>query len=190
MAHRCGSQAIDGRPCEMPSGHNMGYADVPERHSSLRPKKSDYVLVPSPEATEIMVDALQGELARLREYIELLENQVIVAMTVDDDLAAENEKLRERIRNFQYDLILTGDRQGVDLEVPVPPGEPEWVEGETYPCCEHCTHEADADFLPHTWPCFDCPEDPIPFLPVDPEEQRRLDAKASDGTQCMIYRSN
>jgi hypothetical protein len=33
-------------------------------------------------------------------------------------------------------------------------------------------------------------EDPIPFLPVDPEEQRRLDAKASDGTQCMIYRSN
>jgi hypothetical protein len=31
-------------------------------------------------------------------------------------------------------------------------------------------------------------EDPIPFLPVDPEEQRRLDAKASDGTQCMIYR--
>jgi hypothetical protein len=93
----------------------MGYADVPERHSSLRPKKSDYVLVPSPEATEIMVDALQGELARLREYIELLENQVIVAMTVDE---------------------------------------------------------------------------PVPFLPVDPEEQRRLDAKASDGTQCMIYRSN
>jgi hypothetical protein len=33
-------------------------------------------------------------------------------------------------------------------------------------------------------------EDPIPFLPVDPEEQRRLDAKASDGTQCMIYRGH
>jgi hypothetical protein len=33
-------------------------------------------------------------------------------------------------------------------------------------------------------------EDPIPFLPVDPEEQRRLDAKAPDGTQCMIYRGH
>jgi hypothetical protein len=33
-------------------------------------------------------------------------------------------------------------------------------------------------------------EDPIPFLPVDPEERRRLDAKASDGTQCMIYRGH
>jgi hypothetical protein len=63
---------------------------------------------------ESVVEPLQAEIAKLREYIELLENQVISMMA----------------------------------------------------------------------------EDPIPFLPVDPEEQRRLDAKASDGTQCMIYRSN
>lgn len=79
-------------------------------------RKSDYVLVPSPEATEIMVGALQGELARLREYIELLENQIL-AMVED-------------------------------------------------------------------------PDQPVPFLPVDPEEQRRRDVQASDGEQCMIYRTN
>jgi hypothetical protein len=33
-------------------------------------------------------------------------------------------------------------------------------------------------------------DEPVPFLPADPEEQRRLDAKASDGTQCMIYRGH
>jgi hypothetical protein len=63
---------------------------------------------------ESVVEPLQAEIAKLREYIELLENQVISMMA----------------------------------------------------------------------------EDPIPFLPVDPEEQRRLGAKASDGTQCMIYRGH
>jgi hypothetical protein len=57
----------------------------------------------------------ERQLAEQAEYIELLENQVIVAMTVDE---------------------------------------------------------------------------PVPFLPVDPEEQRRRDVQASDGEQCMIYRSN
>lgn len=34
------------------------------------------------------------------------------------------------------------------------------------------------------------PDQPVPFLPVDPEEQRRRDVQASDGEQCMIYRTN
>ena len=33
-------------------------------------------------------------------------------------------------------------------------------------------------------------DEPVPYLPVDPEEQRRRDVQASDGEQCMIYRTN
>lgn len=39
---------------------------------------------------------------------------------------------------------------------------------------------------------LDCPfhshDEPVPFLPVDPEEQRRMNTVASDGQQAMIYR--
>lgn len=31
-------------------------------------------------------------------------------------------------------------------------------------------------------------DEPVPFLPVDPEEQRRRDATAADGSRAMIYR--
>lgn len=33
-------------------------------------------------------------------------------------------------------------------------------------------------------------DEPIPFLPADPEEQRRRDTTAADGSRAMIYRTN